>query len=258
MEQGKKMMHVGIRAGEIGGYVLLPSSPERAEMIAACLDHAQEVAYNREYRTFTGMLAGERVSVTSTGMGGPSVGIAVEELRECGAHTMIRVGTCESASPRVKAGQLVLPNGAVRMEGVARHYLPEEYPAVPDMDVLDCLREAAEASQESAHIGIVITKACFSTQYPAPGRPMSRILREKWSAYVDGGALCGEMGCAPMFIIGGTLRIRTAAVLGVSCDDGQYSDDLADWPEDCEKRAIRTAVEGLRRLIEKDKGEKHQ
>ena len=113
--------------------------PERAERLAGYLEDAAEVAYFREYRTFTGFLDGVKVSVTSTGMGGPSMAIAAEELRECGAHTMIRVGTCESTCSRVLKGELVLPNGAVRMEGVADHYAPREYPAVPDMDVLAAL-----------------------------------------------------------------------------------------------------------------------
>ena len=147
----KRMMHVGLCAGDVGGYVLLPGSPERAVRLAFYLEDPKEMAYFREYQTFTGLLEGERVSITSTGMGGPSVAIAVEELRECGAHTMIRVGTCQSTSPKVHKGELVLPNGAVRMEGVANHYAPLEYPAVPDMDVLAALEAAARAGGRPYH-----------------------------------------------------------------------------------------------------------
>lgn len=252
MGNEKKMMHVGIRPGEIGGYVLLPGSPERTALIAEYLDGAKEVAYNREYRTITGTLEGVAVSVTSTGMGGPSMGIAVEELHECGAHTLIRVGTCESASLQAKIGTVILPNGAVRMEGVAQHYLPLEYPAVPDMEVLETLEESALAQRVPYLVGIDVTKACFSTQYAAASRPMGYELTQRWRAYQAGGALCADMSCAPLFIIAGSLGIRAGAVLAVSSNDGQYSGDSRDWPAECEKLSAEVAVKALRSLIQKD------
>ena len=255
MAERKKMMHIGICQGDIGGYVLLPGSPERAERLAGYLEDAAEVAYFREYRTFTGFLDGVKVSVTSTGMGGPSMAIAAEELRECGAHTMIRVGTCESTCSRVLKGELVLPNGAVRMEGVADHYAPREYPAVPDMDVLAALEAAARLRGWPYNVGVAITKACFSTQYAAAGRPMGYELTRRWEAYEAGGALCADMGCAPLFVAAGSLEVRTGAVLAVSCDRGAYSDDWNDWPAACEDLACEAAVEGLRQLLRQDREE---
>ena len=121
---GKKMMHIGLEPGAVGRYVFLPGSPERTEKIAAYFDDPKEIAYNREFRTFVGELDGVKVAVTSTGIGGPSAAIAVEELYQCGADTMIRVGTCASTSRKVSLGDVVIPNGAVRMEGVSTHYLP--------------------------------------------------------------------------------------------------------------------------------------
>ena len=249
----KRMMHVGLCAGDVGGYVLLPGSPERAVRLASYLEDPREMAYFREYQTFTGLLEGERVSITSTGMGGPSVAIAVEELRECGAHTMIRVGTCQSTLPKVHKGELVLPNGAVRMEGVANHYAPLEYPAVPDMDVLAALEAAAQAGGRPYHIGVDITKACFSTQFAAAGRPMGYELTKRWEAYEAGGALCADMGCAPLFVAAGSMGVRAGAALAVTCDRGAYSDDWNDWPEECETLVCDVAVEGLRELIRRDR-----
>lgn len=249
----KRMMHVGLCAGDVGGYVLLPGSPERAVRLASYLEDPREMAYFREYQTFTGLLEGERVSITSTGMGGPSVAIAVEELRECGAHTMVRVGTCQSTSPKVHKGELVLPNGAVRMEGVANHYAPLEYPAVPDMDVLTALEAAARAGGRPYHIGVDITKACFSTQFAAAGRPMGYELTKRWEAYEAGGALCADMGCAPLFVAAGSMGVRAGAALAVTCDRGAYSDDWNDWPEECETLVCDVAVEGLRELIRRDR-----
>lgn len=249
MDVKKKMMHVGLYPGDVGQYVFLPGSPERAAQLAKMLDHANEVAYNREYRTFTGTLEGIPVSVTSTGMGGPSTAIAVEELHECGARTMLRVGTCESLSRLVKVGQLVLPNGAVRMEGVAQQYAPLEFPAIPDMSLFASLAETAGEMGITYHIGIDVTKACFSSQYAAFERPVSSVLHARWQAYRAGGALCADMGCAPLFVAARTLGVRAAAVLAVAFNDGQYSDDANDWPEACEALVCDVAVAAMRKLI---------
>ena len=253
MSAEKRMMHLGLKVGEIGGYVLLPGSPERAELLAGYLEDPREMAYFREFRTFTGTVDGVRVSVTSTGMGGPSMAIAVEELRECGAHTLIRVGTCESTSPLARVGDVILPNGAVRMEGVADHYLPREYPAVPDMEVLEALADAAKADGRSYRVGVDITKACFSTQYAGFRRPMGWELQRRWEAYEAGGALCADMGCAPLFAAASSLGMRAGAVLAISCDRDAYSDDERAWPAECEQLACEAALSGLRRLIAHDR-----
>lgn len=247
----KKTMHLAIRKGDVGGYVLLPGSPERAEMLAAYLDDVKDVAYFREYHTFTGKLDGVLVSVTSSGMGGPSVAIAVEELKECGAHTIIRVGTCESLNAAVRVGEVVIPNGSVRMEGVAQQYSPVEYPAVPDMTVLQALAEAASQEQIPFHIGVDVTKACFSSQY-FPKKPPFMETAMKWEAYRAGNALCADMGCAPFFASAGAVRVRAGAVLGVAFEDACYNDDLAAWPEISEKLACRTAVAAMKALIGRD------
>lgn len=251
MSEQKKMMHLAIRDGDIGGYVLMPGSPERAKTLSTYLDNVADVAYNREFHTFTGYLDGKRVSITSSGMGGPSVAIAVEELRECGAHTIIRVGTCESMQPTVQVGQIVLPNGAVRMEGVAQQYAPIEYPAVPDMEILTALKDAADAESIPYKIGVDVTKACFSTQYLAAQRP-NPMIAQRWEGYRRGGALCADMGCAPFFVAASSLGVRAGAVLGVAFNDNEYSDDLAEWPAICEELACRTAIAALSILIKGD------
>ena len=128
----KRMMHISLVAGDTAPLVLLPGSPERAERIASHFDDCEEKAYHREYRTFTGTLGGKPISVCSTGIGGPSMAIAVEELVQVGSKSFLRVGTGLSVSEDVKRGDLVLAQGAVRMEGVAEQYLPPEYPAVSD------------------------------------------------------------------------------------------------------------------------------
>ena len=249
----KKMMHISIANGDIGGYVLLPGSPERAEMLSHYLDDVHEVAWFREYRTFTGFLDGERVSITSTGMGGPSMAIAVEELHECGAHTVIRVGTCTSTSDHVHACDLVLPNGAVRMEKVAEYYSSPEYPAVPDMDVLAALEEAAVAGKKPHHIGVNISKACFSTQYMGQDRPWGSELRQRWQAYEAGGALSADMSCATLFVAASAEQMRAGAVLAVTTERNQRPVYQCDIPQECETLACDAAVAGLRCLIRADR-----
>src|ERR1700731_2748747 len=141
----QRKYHVGLGPGDVGNYVLVPGDPGRTPMIARYLDNAREVAFSREYRTFTGSIEGVPVSAMSTGMGGPSVAIAVEELGELGVHTFLRVGTCGAAQPEIKMGDLVIGIGAVRSEGTPNGYIPLEYPAIASLDVVNALVDSAKA-----------------------------------------------------------------------------------------------------------------
>jgi uridine phosphorylase len=248
----KRMMHVGLCKGEIGEYVFLPGSPERSEKISQYFDHSREVAYNREFRSFTGELDGTRVTVCSTGIGGPSTAIAVEELHELGAHTMLRIGSCASVSPLVRKGDIVIPNGAVRMEGVGQHYLPIEFPAVPDMDLLYTLEDAARALGYEYNIGPTISKASFYSQTAPETKPVGYDLINRWNAYVAGGATSTEMESAPLFIIASCLGIRAATVLISATDCKQYSNEARHTPGDIEHRAIEVGIEAMKRIIAKD------
>jgi uridine phosphorylase len=253
MEENIKMMHVGIRSGDIGEYVFLPGSPERSEKISKYFDGPEEVAYNREYRTFTGKLDGIRVSVTSTGIGGPSTAIAVEELFQCGAHTMIRIGTCASVSEKVSIGDIAIPNGAVRMEGVGNHYLPLEFPAVPDFYLVKELEAAAERLGYKYNVGVTITKASFYSQNSPETKPVANEIINKWRAYELGGATSTEMESAPLFLIAGCLGVRAATVLVSATNYKKYSNDDRTYPRDWEHRAIETGIEAIRAVIRRDR-----
>ena len=135
--------HLQIHNGQVGKYVILPGDPKRCEKIAAYFEHPVLIADSREFVTYTGTLEGETVSVTSTGIGGPSAAIAMEELFKAGAHTFIRVGTCGGIETEVQSGDLVIATGAVRAEGTSREYAPIEYPAVANLDVICALREGS-------------------------------------------------------------------------------------------------------------------
>lgn len=254
MAQDKTMMHIGLRKGQIGHYVLLPGSPERSEKTGAYFDDVEEVAYHREYRTFTGKLDGVKVSVCSTGMGCSSTAIAVEELCELGVHTMLRIGSCASTSPLVSCGDIVIPNGAIRMEGVGDHYLPIEFPAVPDMELVQELENVTQKLGYPYNIGPSITKASFYTQIDAANKPVAYDLVPRWRAYEMGGATSTEMESAILFLLGSCLGIRTATVLVSATNFEASSNDLkGNHLQDFEDRVIKVGIEALRSIIRQDK-----
>ena len=149
-EGSGRQYHTGVGSQDIGKYVILPGDPKRCAKIAEFLTDAKQVADNREFTTYTGTLDGVRVSVTSTGIGGPSAAIAIEELSKCGAHTFLRVGTCGGMQENILGGDLVIADGAIRMEGTSREYAPVEYPAVPDFTVTTALVQAAKKTRDTS------------------------------------------------------------------------------------------------------------
>ena len=199
-ENGKQY-HIQVGGGEIGRYVLVPGDPKRCIKIAQYLDQAELIADSREYVTYTGLLDGERVSVTSTGIGGPSAAIALEELVQAGADTFLRVGTCGGMQPEVQSGDLVIATGAVRMEGTSREYAPLEYPAVASLDAVNALVSAAKALNKPYHTGVVQCKDSFYGQHSPQDKPVSYELMQKWEAWKRMGCLASEMESAALFIV---------------------------------------------------------
>ena len=165
--------HIGVKTGEVGKYVLLPGDPKRCAKIAAHFDNPVLVADSREYVTYTGSLDGVKVSVTSTGIGGPSASIAIDELAKCGAHTFIRVGTCGGMQEHVMSGDVVIANGAIRMEGTSREFAPIEYPAVADFDVTNALVASAKEQGIPHHVGVAQCKDSFFGQHEPEIMPVS-------------------------------------------------------------------------------------
>lgn len=204
----KVQYHIRCKRGDVAKYVLLPGDPGRAHRIAALFENPRKVAESREYITYTGMVDGIPISVTSTGIGGPSAAIAVEELVKCGADTFIRVGTCGGMQPFVKPGDLVIAQAAIRDEGTGLHYLPVEFPAVASIDVVNALVAAARNSGVGYHVGVVQSKDSFYGEHE-PGRmPIADRLKYRWNAWIKGGALASEMECAAIFVVSSTLGVR--------------------------------------------------
>lgn len=232
--------HIRMRPGDVGRYVLLPGDPGRVPLIASFLDDAHQIAENREHRTYTGMLDGVPVSVTSTGIGGPSTAIAVEELAKIGADTFIRVGTSGKMQEFVSTGDLIVVSAAVRDEGTALQYMPMAFPAVADLDVVACLRQACQDRAVSYHVGISHSKDSFYGEVEPDRMPLSERLKERWQAWIQGGVLCSEMEAGALFVLARVLGKRAGGLMVAHGSHGGLED------------LCQTAVEGVRLLIELD------
>ena len=252
-EGSGKQYHTGVGPGDIGEYVILPGDPKRCAKIAEHFDHPVLVADSREYVTYTGTLDGVKVSVTSTGIGGPSAAIAIEELARCGAHTFIRVGTCGGMQEEVCGGDIVIANGAIRMEGTSREYAPIEYPAVPNIYVTNALMESAKEQGITHHVGVVQCKDSFFGQHQPEVMPVSYQLENKWQAWLRMGCLASEMESAALFIVGSFLRVRVGSCFLVVANQERAKKGLPNAQVHDTEAAILTAVGAIRRLIKVDK-----
>lgn len=254
-----KEFHIGTKAGEVGKYVILPGDPARCEKIAAYFDNPIKVAENREFVTYTGTLDGVKVSVTSTGIGGPSASIAMEELIHCGADTFIRVGTSGGMQIEVCGGDLVVATGAIRFDGTGREYAPIEFPAVSDFYVTEALKESAEeymkGRENRVHLGVVQCKDNFYGQHNPDSMPVSYELNQKWNAWMACGALASEMESAALFIVGSVRRVRVGSVMLVIANQTRREQGLLDKQVYDTDSAIKVAVEAIRKLIKKEKKE---
>lgn len=250
----EKLHHLGCLPEELGHYVFLPGDPDRVEQIAAMLDDAHPVARRREFVTYTGTLDHVPVSVTSTGIGGPSAAIAMEELCRAGAHTFLRVGTSGGIQPELVPGDLIIPTAAIRKDGTAREYLPLSFPAAADFTLVSALRDAAQTLGYSYHIGVVECKDSYYGQHDPNSMPVGQSLKEQWSMWKKAGALASEMESSALFVVAAVRRVRCATVL-LLMSNGERHFRLGE-EQVCRKieRAIETGVLAMRSVIQADRG----
>ncbi len=245
--------HIQTRPGEVGRYVILPGDPKRCAKIAEHFDDARLVADSREFMTYTGYLDGEKVSATSTGIGGASASIAMEELYRCGADTFVRIGTCGGMQSDVVGGDVVIASGAIRMEGTSKEYAPIEFPAVADISVVNALVEAAGKLGLPYHVGVVQCKDAFYGQHEPEKKPVGYELLNKWDAWIKCGALASEMESAAMFVVGSCLRVRVGSCFLVVANQEREKAGLPNRQVHDTGCAVQTAVEAVRILIRKDR-----
>jgi len=249
----EKQFHIRCAAGDVGRYCILPGDPGRCEQIAAYFDHPNKIMQNREYMTYTGFLSGEKVSVVSTGIGGPSAAIAMEELTAIGADTFIRVGTCGGIRLDVSSNDIVVAAGAIRHEGTSREYAPIEFPAVPDYNVLAALTEAAERLGRRWHAGVVQCKDSFYGQHDPERMPVSSELLDRWKAWKRLGVLASEMESAALFVVASALGVRCGSVLHVIWNQERQAAGLDQEESHNVSSAIEVGVEALKLLIQRDR-----
>jgi uridine phosphorylase len=220
--------HVRARSGDVAPYVLLPGDPARAERIAGVFAESKLVARYREFTLFTGKTAqGSPISVCSTGVGGPSAAIAIEELARVGASHFIRVGSAGARQPEIPIGTVVIVTAAYRGEGTSSAYLPPPFPAVADFEVTRCLIEVARSRYEDVHSGIVFTRDAFYQQDQELNRQLT-----------EAGVVASEMECSTLFIAGSVLHVRVGAVLGT--DSNIW---LEDQPSQAQKQELYMQAE---------------
>lgn len=253
MQEHPVQFHIQCTHGDIGNYCILPGDPGRCEAIAQYFQSPVHIKTNREYVTYTGELCGEKVSVVSTGIGGPSAAIAMEELCNLGTHTFIRVGTCGGIKLDVQSGDIVVATGAVRMEGTSREYAPIEYPAVSDFVVTCALTQAAQTLGKTWHTGVVQSKDSFYGQHSPERMPVSFELKQKWEAWKRLGVLASEMESAALFTVAAARQVRCGAVFHVIWNQERELAGLYQKESHDTSSAIQVGVEALKSLIISDR-----
>ena len=248
--------HIKCSPGDVGKYCILPGDPGRCELIASHFDDPVFLSSNREFTVYTGKLLGEKVSVCSTGIGGPSAAIAMEELIACGCDTFIRIGTCGGISMKVKSGECVIAQSAVRDEGTTSEYASIEYPATADFDVICALRQAAGEAGKISHVGVVQSKDSFYGQHSPEHMPISEKLLTRWEELKRLNVLCSEMEAAALFVVAASYDVRCGAVFHVLWNQERKKAGYTE-PDDLDTSGtVKIAVEAIKKLIIKDKAGK--
>lgn len=245
--------HIALKSGDVGKYVILPGDPKRCKKIAAYFDNAELIADNREYVTYTGYLNGEKVSVTSTGIGGPSAAIALEELANVGAEKFIRIGTCGGIDIDVKGGDIVIATGAIRMEGTSKEYAPIEFPAVANFEIVNALNEAAKNLNCNSHIGIVQCKDSFYGQHNPELMPVNYELQNKWNAWKKLGCLASEMESAALFVAASYRKVKVGSVFLAVANQEREAQGLENPVVHDTDMAIKVGIEAIKILMRNDK-----
>jgi len=253
MQNMEKQFHIQCKEGDVGRYVILPGDPGRCASIAALFDDAHFVSSNREYTVYTGTLEGEKVSVCSTGIGGPSASIAMEELHNIGADTFIRVGTCGGIDLDVKSGDVVIATGAIRYEHTSREYAPIEFPAVADFQIVTALVNAAKNNGMTYHTGVVQNKDSFYGQHNPEKSPVYYELQQKWESWKRLGVLASEMESAALFVVAAALHVRCGSCFHVVWNQEREAAGLDQTMSHDTSTAVKLGVEALRGLILEDK-----
>lgn len=244
-----KMYHIGLAKEDIGKNVILPGDPGRVPVIAAYLNDAKQVGFEREYNTYTGTKDGSEISVMSTGMGCPSVAIGIEELYHIGARNLIRLGTCGALQPELKLGQIVICTGAVRGDGTTPEYVPLEYPAIADIKVVNALIESAQELGIEPVTGIVRAHDAFYIE----SMPAREGWKERLKVWSDAGVKVIENESSALFVVSSLLGMRAGTILVVRANN--ITEEFIDHDDLLPKRieaATQIAIRAMQKLDKLD------
>ena len=248
--------HIRCKEGDVGRYCFLPGDPGRCEAIASHFDNPVHIGMNREYNIYTGTLLGEKVSVCSTGIGGPSAAIAMEELAAIGADTFIRVGTTGGIALDVLPGDVVVATGSIRFEHTSLEYAPIEFPAVADFDITCALKQASEELGYRTHVGIVQCKDAFYGQHAPEKSPVSYELLQKWESWKRLGVKSSEMESSSLFVVASALGVRCGSCFHVVWNQEREKLGMSMPMTEDTSGAIKVGIEALKKIIQADKAKK--
>ncbi|MEL7643121.1 MAG: nucleoside phosphorylase [bacterium] len=220
---------------DVSPFCLVVGDPERAGEAALLLENAEEIGFFREYRTFTGLYHGTRVTVSSHGVGSSGANICFHELIKCGAQTIIRAGTCGAMVKGVKDGDLIIASGAIREDGCSEHMAPMSFPAMSDRHVVRALETAAAANGiRQPCVGLVLTQAYF---YPG-------LLPSETDIWLKTGlSMAVEMELATLLVMAGLNKVRAG---GIFTSDGNLTEESDPEIYDPHRRVV---IEGKAKMI---------
>jgi uridine phosphorylase len=249
----KTVFHLGIHDDDLGGakLAIIPGDPGRVSRIAGLMENPVPLAATREFTSFKAELDGVPLIICSTGIGGPSTSIAVEELAQLGIRTFLRVGTTGAIQPHIHVGDLIVTSGSVRLDGASFHFAPAEYPAVADFYCTRALVEAAQKSGAVAHVGITASSDTF---YPGQERYdtlTGRVhagMRGKLKEWQDMGVLNYEMESATLFTQCAASGLRAGCIAGVIVNRTQQEIPSDKTMKATETTAVSVVIEAARRL----------
>ena len=256
MQATEKQYHIQCVEGDVGRYVFLPGDPGRCESIASHFDNPVHIGMNREYNIYTGYLLGEKVSVCSTGIGGPSAAIAMEELKKVGADTFIRVGTCGGIALDILPGDIVVANGAIRFEHTSMEYAPIEFPAVGDFEITAALKEAGEELGYRTHVGVVQCKDSFYGQHSPQCSPVYYELEQKGESWKRPGVKASEMESAALFVIAAALGVRCGSCFHVVWNQEREKLGMEMPMTEDTSGAVTVGIEAMKKIILADRNQK--
>lgn len=254
----EKKPHILLEEKDVCRYVILPGDPARLDRIIPFLTDVKELAYNREYRSIKGTYKGVEIMALSTGIGGASTGIAIEELVQLGVDHMIRIGSAGALQEGMKVGDLVFANGAVRDDGASKAYVDSVFPAVADFELLSACKNVATDMEYPHHIGIVRSHDSFYVDEK----------EEIYDYWKKKGVIASDMETAALFVIGKIRNVKCVSILNVVVAAKQdlekqinrYTDEIKETDQTGaiqnmasvgEKREILTALEAFVRIDSK-------